>query len=141
YQSMDELVKDLQTVREGGVPGAVGEMMARSGGFNVPADYFKQSNTVMLPATPKEVRKTWPRVVWIAGVLAAVGIVAGIFAVSQSTSGTTTNPSGSGTATHTDPTDTDAGLPTAQPSVTQTVAVAPPKIITVLLDSDPSRGT
>src|ERR1700748_144101 len=40
YQSMDELVVDLEKLERGGVPEAVADMMARSGGFNVPADYF-----------------------------------------------------------------------------------------------------
>jgi eukaryotic-like serine/threonine-protein kinase len=135
YQSMEELCKDLQTVREGGVPIAVGEMMARSGGFNVPADYFKQPTTVMLPARPLGQRKSWPRIVGVIGALAAVGIVAGIFAISQSTSGTTP-PVNSGA-----PVQTATAVPTASLSVTQSVTVPPPRMITVLLDSDPSRGT
>ncbi len=42
YQSMEDLGADLERIKNGGVPHAVGEMMARSGGFNVPHDYFKQ---------------------------------------------------------------------------------------------------
>jgi len=40
YQSMDELIADLDKLKAGNVPDAVPEMMSRSGGFNVPADYF-----------------------------------------------------------------------------------------------------
>jgi serine/threonine protein kinase len=138
YQSMEELRDDLEKVRAGGVPGAVGEMMARSGGFNVPADYFKHPSTALVPATPVEKRQPWPRIVWVAGALAAVGLVAGIFAIAQSTIGA--------------PTPVDTSAPTATtsappvttsvaPTVTQTAAPAPPKMITVLLDSDPSKGT
>jgi tRNA A-37 threonylcarbamoyl transferase component Bud32 len=80
YASMDELSADLARVKNGGVPIAVGEMMARSGGFNVPHDYFKTTNAIV-PATPKAQRKSWPTVVWAAGALAAVGLVVAIFAI------------------------------------------------------------
>jgi eukaryotic-like serine/threonine-protein kinase len=80
YQSMEDLGADIERVKNGGVPHAVGEMMARSGGFNVPHDYFKQPGA-MVPATPPTQRKSWPTIVWIAGAVAAVGLVAVIFMV------------------------------------------------------------
>ena len=40
YQTMDALVADLDTLSGGMTPLAVGELMARSGNYNVPADYF-----------------------------------------------------------------------------------------------------
>ncbi len=53
YQSMTELQADLDKLDQGLLPDAVQEMMARSGGFNVPADYFRQSAMpVPVPATP-----------------------------------------------------------------------------------------
>src|SRR6185369_14546479 len=67
YQSMEELGADLERVKSGGVANAVAEMMARSGGFNVPADYFKQQANVLVPATPPTSQKKWPRFVWVAG--------------------------------------------------------------------------
>jgi serine/threonine-protein kinase len=140
YQSMDELRADLEKVRDGAVPAAVGEMMARSGGFNVPADYFKQPATALVPATPKAAQNKWPRIVWVAGALAAVGLVAGIFAIAGSGSGAT-NPSGTTGATTSAPTEVVSAPPTTQPSATQSAAAVPPKMITVLLDSDPSKGT
>ncbi len=140
YQSMDELVADLQKVRDGAVPSAVGEMMARSGGFNVPADYFKHPATALVPATPPQGRKQWPRVVWVAGALAAVGLVAGIFAIAQSTTGAPTAGTGATTATGA-PTEVPTAPATTQPAVTTTVALPAPKIITVLIDSDPAKGT
>jgi serine/threonine-protein kinase len=82
---MDELIADLDKLVEGSVPAAVGEMMARSGGFNVPADYFKKAQMpALVPATPIEVRtkSRWPLVAGFAGVLAAVAIVVAIFAKS-----------------------------------------------------------
>jgi serine/threonine-protein kinase len=76
-------------VKSGGVANAVAEMMARSGGFNVPADYFKQPN-VIVPATPPTPQKKWGRTVWIAGTVAAVGLVGVIFAIGRPSNGTTT---------------------------------------------------
>jgi serine/threonine-protein kinase len=87
YQSMTDLSADLDRVRSGGVAHAVAEMMARSGGFNVPADYFKQPN-VIVPATPPSPAKKPPRYALIAGVGAAVCAVVGIFAVAAITNGT-----------------------------------------------------
>ena len=56
YASMDELAVDLERVERGMVPEAVHEMMGRSGGFNVPADYFRKQQVTggptMLLATP-----------------------------------------------------------------------------------------
>src|SRR5262249_12444554 len=53
YQTMEELLGDVEKLREGMIPDAVPEMMARSGGFNVPADYFKKSAMpAPVPATP-----------------------------------------------------------------------------------------
>src|SRR5262249_10886368 len=77
YQSMAELAADLKRARTGGVPHAVAEMMARSGGFNVPADYFKPK--AIVPATPHAKPSSGPRAVWIIGALAAVGLVTAIF--------------------------------------------------------------
>ena len=136
YQSMEELREDVEKVRAGGVPGAVGEMMARSGGFNVPADYFKHPSTALVPATPPTQNKPWPRIVWVAGALAAVGLVAGIFAIAQSTNGaqTVAVPSASAPVAS----ETVTAPPTAPPSATQTAAPPGPKTIIVLLDSDPS---
>jgi len=82
YQSMHELIADMDKLRAGSVPDAVPEMMARSGGFNVPADYFaKPQMPEPLPASPTRPRKrsAWPLVAGIAGVIAAVVVVASIF--------------------------------------------------------------
>lgn len=40
YQTMDEVIVDFDLLLAGSTPGAVGELMARSGNYNVPADYF-----------------------------------------------------------------------------------------------------
>ena len=63
-------------------------MMARSGGFNVPADYFKQPS-VIVPATPpsQQQPKKWPRYVAIAGIAAVVPLAA-ILVTNAITTGT-----------------------------------------------------
>ncbi len=81
YPTMDALTGDLTKVEQGLVPDALPEMMARSGGFNVPADYFRNEGGMPapVPATPPAgPRQRWGLYAGIAGVVAAVGIVGGI---------------------------------------------------------------
>jgi serine/threonine-protein kinase len=94
YQSMDEVILDLDRLKQGAVPDAVPEMMARSGGFNVPADYFKKAGMpTPVPATPyrgRRGRSSWPLYAGIAGVTVAVGMVVAIFVSSASSTATPT---------------------------------------------------
>ena len=86
YQSMDELIADIDKLKAGNVPDAVPEMMSRSGGFNVPADYFaKPQMPAPVPASPQNQRspRKWPLIAGLAGVVAAVAIVGGLFAKSS----------------------------------------------------------
>ncbi len=86
YQSMAELIADLDRLKSGIVPSAVPEMMSRSGGFNVPADYFaKPHMPEPVPASPPSGprRSSWPLLAGVAGVAAAIAIVGGIFAKSS----------------------------------------------------------
>jgi serine/threonine protein kinase len=133
YQSMSDLAADLERVRNGGVAHAVAEMMARSGGFNVPADYFKQPN-VIVPATPPSPAKKPPRYALIAGVGAAVAAVVGIFAVAQITSGTPAPK----------PSDTAKASPsaTAPPVVSAVVSAQPPPVKTraVVISATPDTA-
>jgi len=95
YQSMDEVIGDIDKLRSGLIPDAVPEMMARSGGFNVPVDYFKKGSAGMpapVPATPgvPMVRTRWPLYAGLAGITATVLIVIGIFAASVDSTASTT---------------------------------------------------
>ena len=88
YQSMQELIVEFDKLASGGVPDAVPEMMARSGGFNVPVDYFKKGQMpAPVPAMPSQPPgapgNRWPLYGGIAGVVAAIGIVVAIFAKSH----------------------------------------------------------
>ncbi len=89
YQTMQELILEFDKMSAGGVPNAVPEMMSRSGGFNVPVDYFMKGQMpqpvpAMPSRSPRSRRSRWPLYAGVAGVLAAIGIVVGIFAKSQS---------------------------------------------------------
>jgi eukaryotic-like serine/threonine-protein kinase len=72
YQTMEEMQADVMRFVEGEVPEAVHDMMNRTGGFNVPAEYFKTGqHAAIVPAG----RRLGPRLVAIVGVLVAVGVV------------------------------------------------------------------
>lgn len=71
YQTMEALAQDLRRFQSGDVPEAVHDMMARSGGFDVPADYFRSGRRDAAPPP----RRSGPKLVAAAGVLVAVGIV------------------------------------------------------------------
>jgi serine/threonine-protein kinase len=87
YASMDDLVVDLEKLEAGVLPGAVHEMMARSGGFNVPADYFRQSAMpAPVPASPFDRKKRWPLYALMAAAATVVG-VAGVIVTAKSTNG------------------------------------------------------
>jgi len=85
YQTMRDLVAELDKVEKGIVPDAVPELMDRSGGFNVPTDYFRTAaHGAAVPASPARGRRSrWPLYAGLAGVLAAVAIVTAIFAQSS----------------------------------------------------------
>jgi serine/threonine-protein kinase len=125
---MTELITEFDKLMAGAVPDAVPEMMARSGGFNVPVDYFKKGQMpAPVPATPSSRPGAggtrWPLYAGIAGVLAAIGIVVGIFANSHSSSATPT------------PSALAAPEPAASPKAVEPAApsAAPPAVSDVVL--------
>jgi serine/threonine-protein kinase len=137
YQSMNELVVDLERLESGVLPDAVQEMMARSGGFNVPADYFR--STAMpapVPATPTSMRKRWPLYATIGAVATLVGVIAVVIIAKSSTTTAQTTPATPATATATSiaaTTTTATAMATATTTATQSawtkevlVSVVPP---------------
>jgi eukaryotic-like serine/threonine-protein kinase len=85
YQSMDELVEDLDRFAAGDVPEAVADLAQRTEEFSIPEDYFQMAAAAGVAAVPGVAgrRHNWPLYTGVAGVLAAVGIVAAIFAQSS----------------------------------------------------------
>ena len=80
YASMNELAGDLELAEKGQIPEAVQELMSRSGGFNVPADYFRapeRHGGAMIPATPFHRRKPilLTAIITACVVFAMVGII------------------------------------------------------------------
>jgi serine/threonine-protein kinase len=143
YQSMEEVAADLERAERGMVPEAVQEMMGRSGGFNVPADYFRKAQLPtgagMLPASPP-FRKQKPVLAMVLASLAAVSVV--IIAIVVATTGkasllgkgeTRGNPSAAAS-------DTALGASSAAPNGTGTTAPADEKI-KVLISVDPKEAT
>jgi serine/threonine-protein kinase len=54
-------------------------MMARSGSFNVPADYFKRPANAVVPASPHGPRRRrGPKIALVAGVTVAIALVAAV---------------------------------------------------------------
>jgi tRNA A-37 threonylcarbamoyl transferase component Bud32 len=93
YETMDQLVLDLEKLDHGVLPDAVQEMMARSGGFNVPADYFR--STAMpapVPASPPVPMKRWPLYAVIGAVATGIGVVAVVVIGKNSSSTAGTRP-------------------------------------------------
>jgi serine/threonine-protein kinase len=86
YQTMGALAADLEKLENGILPEAVHEMMARSGGFNVPSDYFRTSAMpALLPASPVEHKPRWPLYAVIAAVATIVGTI-GVGVIARATS-------------------------------------------------------
>jgi len=95
YSTMRDLLADIEKLRDGLVPDAVGEMMSRSGGFNVPNDFFKTQARMPapVPATPERTRRrTWPVIAGVAGVSVAIGLVVAIFAHSTVSPASSSSP-------------------------------------------------
>jgi serine/threonine-protein kinase len=132
YQSMTELKHEFEKMVKGLVPDAVGEMMSRSGGFNVPADFFKSAMPVPVPATPSSMlqRKPWPLYAGIAGIVASVAVVVGIFAFGSYSTASQQDPIASAPSLSAPPTAVTA-------SSAPTAALAPvpaPREILVVVD-------
>ncbi len=87
YASMDQVVGDLERLEKGLMPEAVHEMMARSGAFHVPSDYFRSSAMPEpVPAQPVLPQKRWPLYAVIGAVATIVGII-GVIVIAKSLGG------------------------------------------------------
>ncbi len=89
YQTMEALIADLEKVERGMIPDAAPEVAASSGGFDVPADYFRSSTTdpgssAMLSANALAPNKRRGILVGaVAGAVLLLGVV-GVFVIVSS---------------------------------------------------------
>jgi serine/threonine-protein kinase len=95
YQDMEELYADLSRLRKGEVPLAVAEMMDRSGGFQVPPDFFQEAPVSSGPAPIAAIpefepakKSSWPLYLGIATPL----LIAGGLFLAQSSNSTASAP-------------------------------------------------
>ena len=143
YASMEQLVADLEKLDKGLLPEAVNEMMARSGGFNVPADYFRASRMpAPVPATPRIPKERWPLYAVIAAVGTGLGIV-GMVLVARGGGGTANATAPAAALTVTSPPAVAHPAPsvTTAPSLTVSAASAAPVQHEVLVSVAPSDAT
>jgi serine/threonine-protein kinase len=91
YQSVDELIADLDRLQAGELPEAVIDLENRTEEFAVPDDYFQLSATSLdsNPAVRVTPRHNWPLYAGVTALLAAVAIVSAI--VSQNVRATSTS--------------------------------------------------
>jgi serine/threonine-protein kinase len=149
YGSMDELIADLEKLERGLLPDAVQEMMARSGGFNVPADYFRSSAMpAPVPGSPMGPPKRWPLYAVIGAVATIVGII-GIVIVAKTAAGNAHSTSSSGgavvpttaTVAPPPPTATLAPPPSAAPVMHEVLVSVTPPDATLTRDGKDLGGT
>src|SRR5260370_28991575 len=148
YATMDEILADLEKLERGLLPDAVHEMMARSGGFNVRADYFRSSAMpAPVPAEPMRRPKRWPLYAFIAAVGTVVGTIGVVVIAKSSSSKAQTVASSAAVIAPSQPAATATAIPgpvaTPVPQVTASprVAVTREVLVSVLPpDANVSRG-
>jgi tRNA A-37 threonylcarbamoyl transferase component Bud32 len=87
YANMDQVVAELEKIEQGLMPDAVQELMARSGAFHVPSDYFRSGGMpAPVPAEPALSHQRWPLYAVIGAVATVVGVV-GVIVVAKSSGG------------------------------------------------------
>jgi serine/threonine-protein kinase len=88
YADMDQVVAELEKLEKGLMPDAVQELMARSGAFQVPSDYFRSAGMPEpVPAEPSLPRQRWPLYAVIGAVATIVGVV-GVVVLAKSPAST-----------------------------------------------------
>ena len=122
---MTEVAEDLSRLERGEMPLAVSEMMARSGAFNVPADYFNQPVVSgVAQATPRQAPKRWGLYAGLGGVAAAVVLTVGIMMHGQNSDAQPT------------PTNSVATTPTTAPTAPPVAAPAGSEVKVATTPSD-----
>ena len=122
YATMDELVADLQKLETGATPGAVGDMLARSGSFQAPPSYAS-AMPHPVPASPARRPARWPLFAVIGAVgTTLVAVLVVLLARGVGGAGAHARPSASTSAARASATATAAPPP---PSTTAASAPAP----------------
>jgi tRNA A-37 threonylcarbamoyl transferase component Bud32 len=138
YQSMDEVIADLERAERGIVPEAVQEMMGRSGGFNVPADYFRKAQhpggAGMMPATPsfRQKKPVLAMVLVTCAVVSAI-IIGGVIWGTSGRAASKDHGGGTAGSSLAGPDFTAGSPPTTSPTPTP-----PAEKIAVLITVDPT---
>jgi serine/threonine-protein kinase len=135
YESMDELLADLAKLEQGLSPEAVRELLARSGNFDVPADYFRTPDGMAEtdPASMPEPQKRWPLFAGIAVLATCIGLGA-VAVLARNASGR------SPTVTVPPPAPSAVSGPPAKLAVTATPTEVPAKH-EVLVSTAPADAT
>jgi serine/threonine-protein kinase len=136
YRDMTELASDLDVLEKGGMPKAVEDQMQRSGGFNVPADYFRQpAMQLALPGMPQSEldratrRPRWP--IFVAIATGATAAVVGLAIVISSNFGraqpavVTADPGPPSTSAASPPATAPVATTTTTAAATATATIAP----------------
>ncbi len=77
YETMDQLIGDLERVEQGVPPDALAEIMARSGSFAIPGDFYRVSAMpAPVPATPPSARPNRRPLLIAIAVVGTIGIAA-----------------------------------------------------------------
>ncbi len=144
YASMDDLVIDFELLEKGNMPRAVADMMARSGGFNVPVDYFRNPGMpAPVPGMPANyARRSAAKLYWALGVGVSVLIASLLVIIVQAVSSSAhpkVKPEATATASAaTTPADTSSAT-----SVTTapTAVASPPTLVLVVVDPTDAKVT
>jgi serine/threonine-protein kinase len=124
------------------LPDAVEEMMARSGGFNVPADYFRSTAMpVPVPASPRTARPRWPLYATIGAVGTLVGVMGVVIARSSNSRAQTPAPAALVTSAVPVPVAPPAPPPATNAANTANVPAAAATTTEVVVSITPSDTT
>ncbi|MGA7121855.1 MAG: serine/threonine-protein kinase [Polyangiaceae bacterium] len=142
YANMDQVVAELERLEDGLMPDAVQELMARSGAFNVPSDYFRsQGMPEPVPGEPTLPRQRWPLYAVIGAVATVLGVI-GVVVLGKSSAGTAqTAPPVAAVTSVLPPAAAPAAAPSLPAASVTAIAPAPPAQREVLVSAVPSDAT